>query len=131
MTFVPDRLTAVNHKSPALKINSIKLIVGDLIGHHVIGKVWEPGNRPVFTRDRFQQQGRHDDPFERIYLDTWYAKGERKMKSRNQSHVMIERQPADNFVVLIQFNCLAVTFDVVENRAVRQQDWFLQTSRPR
>src|SRR4029453_12438308 len=122
MTFVPDRLTAVNHKSPALKINSIKFIVGDLICHHVIGKVWEPRNRPAFTRDRFQQQGQHDDPFERIYLDTWYTKGERKMKSRNQSHVMIERQPAHDFVVLSQFYCLAVILDMVENSAVGQQN---------
>ena len=78
------------------------------------------------TLDRIEQDMGFDDPLEGIKRNEHGAAQYRSHKTGNETHIVIERKPRYDSVVVPEIDCPRVGVEVAGNRAVRQHYPFLQ-----
>jgi hypothetical protein len=88
-----------------------------------------PAQRAAETRDRLENHGGPHDPVERVHGHERRAGEQRQEEAADQTHVVIQRQPADDDVIRRELDGAAVLRDLPEERRMRNPDALFQPRR--
>ncbi len=77
------------------------------------GEVWQPGQGPPVRLDDVEQRPWFGNPFEGVEGHDRCPRQQRQQETRDQPHVVIERQPRDNHIVRPEPQRLGITFDLL------------------
>ena len=98
--------------------------------HVLVGEIGQPREGALVGLERLEHRGRPRHPVERVENGDGLAHHQRNDRARDQSHVVIERQPGDDGVVLGRAELGHVALGLGEDRAMGQRDALLERRRP-
>src|SRR5947209_1172442 len=98
MAFTHDWFRAIHKATDTTEIKSTRSTVTDIVGNEVVREIGQEGNCPFKLLDDFQQHLRTLYPIEWRHRDQSGFVNHGHHETRNQSHIVVERQPTDDYI---------------------------------
>ena len=128
---VADRFRAVDEAPHALEGDVADLLVPHGGGEELVREIGEEAEGSPVPLDRLEEHGRPQHPVERGHLDERNPAKQREQKAGDQPHVVVEREPGDDNVVVPEPEGVSVAPDLVQHGLMAQRDTLLESGRPR